>query len=731
MSLRGDLDEAPKPRRYGHDRTKTYAVFRKLVLSKFDSYMANDGGWNRTKKVYRSFGLETELDFDREVKLFRNAIDKSCDLASQKNAISRDDNPLFYSLRNAFVLGDIPNLTKEINYAFQNFLMRSRFSKNISATHRKIADFRFPYEWFPATRSVQRTIHLHVGPTNSGKTYNALKALENAKSGVYAGPLRLLAHEVYSRFVAKGKPCALVTGEEQRIPENDDLYFRSCTVEMIPLNMPMEVAVIDEIQMIGDHERGWAWTQAVLGVQAKEVHLCGEERSVELIQSLCETIGDKCIVTRYERLSPLEPMVESLGGNFMNLKKGDAVVSFSRIGIHGLKKTIEKATGKRCAIVYGSLPPETRAQQAALFNNQDNEYDFLIASDAIGMGLNLEIKRVIFEQTHKRDNYGFRGLTTSELKQIGGRAGRYRTAAQAIKANTEEATDEDAVAGGPPAVSQDQGGFVTAMDDDDIPAIRLAFSRQPPPLKTAGIQFPPSVLERFSTYFPPNTPLSYIILRLRDIAKLSSRFHMCTAGEMVTIADLIQPYPMSIYDRAVFLSAPVFLREKNGDKVLQGFAKCVSNMEGGNLLDMPDINLELLDVPKEAIAPAQYLRDLEALHKAITLYLWLSYRYSGVFQSQALAFHVKGLVETRIDEQLAGLNINDESRKMRNAHIRKQARMKERNKKKVLGDRVPDSEPVHEGVGSWNEEGHEEPLFQDTSEMQQITRIDGQKEESH
>ncbi|KAK7956968.1 ATP-dependent RNA helicase suv3- mitochondrial [Apiospora aurea] len=698
---------------------RTHAIFRRLATSKYDELMQRDFGWKNKKDEFAALGITTESELQNNVDSFRNLIHKACDLASRRNAISKTTNPLFYALRHAFIEGDVPQLTKELRYSFQNFLMRSRFSRSIAATHRKIADFRFPYEWFPATRAMKRTIHLHVGPTNSGKTYHALKSLENAKTGIYAGPLRLLAHEVYSRFTAKGKPCALITGEEQRIPENEDNYFRSCTVEMTPLNHRVDVAVIDEIQMIGDNERGWAWTQAFLGVQATEVHLCGEERVVELIKSLCDTIGDDCVVHRYKRLSPLKTMSESLDNNLKNLQKGDAIVSFSRVGLHALKQAVEKATNRRCAIVYGSLPPETRAQQAALFNDPDNDYDFLVASDAIGMGLNLEIKRVIFEQTHKRDKNGYRAMSTSEIKQIGGRAGRFRTASQAMKTDSKDGSVvEPAV---PPKPSNGSMGLVTSLDAADLSLVQESFNREPEPLETAGIQIPPSVLERFSSYFPPTTAFSYILLRLRDIAGVSHRFHMCGLGEMVEIADLIQPYPMSVYDRCVFLNAPVALRERSGPEVLQAMARCVSNMAGGHVLDIPELDLELLELQKETYSdgPAAYLSRLESLHKAITLYLWLSYRYSGVFRSQNLAFHIKAMVEERIDSQLAEVVYTQESRRAIRSKVRQRLATRDRKMNQILGD-AGKEKIQHETVGDWDEEGHQEPLFEDPAEIETI-----------
>lgn len=698
---------------------KAHALFRNLCLGRLDVILRTTDSWAAKSREYSAFGLESEADLQRESASFKNAMEKAFEMAFEQGALSQAENPLFHNLRQAFVMGDVDYLQREVKFAFQNFLMRTKFTTAIATTHRKIADCRFPHEWFPATRAMRRKIHVHVGPTNSGKTYRALQALENAKSGIYAGPLRLLAHEVYSRFTAKGKPCALITGEEQRIPEDHDVYFRSCTVEMTPLNEIVDVAIIDEIQMIGDVERGWAWTQAFLGVQAREVHLCGEERAVELIQSLCGTTGDECIIHRYERLSPLQASTESLRGNLNNLQKGDAIISFSRIGIHSLKRVIEKKTGRRCAIVYGSLPPETRAQQAALFNDPDNDYDFLVASDAIGMGLNLEIKRVIFEQTQKRDKFGFRAISTSELKQIGGRAGRYRTASAAIKDGLQAAAAAENAAPPPPQVKAP--GLVTCLEDDDITAIQTAFKQDPEPIKTAGIQIPPSLLERFSAYFPPNTPLSYIIIRLRDIAHVSSRYHMCSFAEMADVADLIQPYPMSIFDRCVFLNAPVALRENDGKKVLQAFAKCASEMSGGHLLEIPGLNLEILEETRESFpgGPANYLRELEAFHKAITLYLWLSYRYSGVFRSQGLAFHVKKLVEDKIDECLGDIDFTEESRQARVSRSRRQ--VKERDLRKGVFDGQPE-EPEHEALGTWAEEGHQEPLAEDDGDLEEAAK---------
>lgn len=595
---------------------------------------------------------------------FRTEIQDACDQATVLKKTSKEDNPLFYRLQQAFVDNDLGGLKTEIRHAFINSTVGHRFTKEEEQAQKAVADMRYPIEWYPATRALQRKIHLHVGPTNSGKTYRALKRLEAAESGIYAGPLRLLAHEVYSRFNALGKSCALVTGEERRIPEGHDprKTFSSCTVEMVPLNTKVDVAVIDEIQMIGNNSRGWAWTQALLGVQADEVHLCGELRTVPLIEDLCAAMGDKLEVHYYDRLSPLKSSKMSLKGDLKNLQKGDAIILFSRISLHAMKREVEKATGKRCAIVYGSLPPETRAQQAALFNDPDNDYDFLVASDAVGMGLNLSIKRVIFESVSKHDGHNMRVMETSEIKQIGGRAGRFRTARQAIVAANQEVVSADPQAQLPaPAEDPEESvGLVTSLEEFDLPFVKAAMAREAEPIKTAGVFPPASVMARFAAYFPKETPFSYIVLKLHEIAQLHPRYHLCDLGLHVEISDLIEEFNLSTADRLVFLSAPISLRSLGAHAIVKALARCVAEQSGGDLLSIPELDLEILDYSPHPDGHDNklYLEALESLHKALTLYLWLSYRFVGVFRSQALAFHVKSLVEQKIDDCLDSMNYN-------------------------------------------------------------------------
>ena len=184
-----------------------------------------------------------------------------------------------------------------------------------------------PTDWYPETRNMKRRIILHVGPTNSGKTYHALQALSKASSGIYCGPLRLLAHEIYENLNNSGVPCNLITGEDRR--ESPGVMINSCTVEMAPLNMDFDVAVVDEIQMISDPSRGWAWTQAILGLKAKELHICGEPTAVELLQKLFKSTNEEVEVKTYKRLTPLQVQDKSLKGNLKKIQKGDCMLLFS------------------------------------------------------------------------------------------------------------------------------------------------------------------------------------------------------------------------------------------------------------------------------------------------------------------------------------------------------------------------------------------------------------------
>ncbi|KAH7355224.1 P-loop containing nucleoside triphosphate hydrolase protein [Rhexocercosporidium sp. MPI-PUGE-AT-0058] len=703
----------------------TYDVFGRLLLEQ--THRLEFTLRYKEKASVEAWGIKTDEELDEKLAFFKGRLKACTDLAEQ-GKVHKQDNPLFQRMRYAFITGGISALGTEMKYSFFNEVLTASFTPHHQANQEKLADLRYPLEWYPATRALQRTVHLHVGPTNSGKTYHALQRLEAAESGIYAGPLRLLAHEVYTRLNAKGKACALVTGEERRIPENYNHTMNSCTVEMVPLNAKVDVAVIDEIQMMGDTERGWAWTQAFLGVQAKEVHLCGETRTKKIITDLCAAMGDKLVVHEYERLSPLKTQNHSLE-RLENLEKGDAIILFSRVAIHAMKADVERVTGKRCAVVYGSLPPETRAQQAALFNDPNNDYDFLVASDAVGMGLNLSIKRVIFESTSKHDGVSFRTIMPYEIKQIAGRAGRYKTAQEAInKGNLDNA---EPLALDTVKNATKNMGYVTTISKFDLGVVQQAMEMEVEPLASVGIFPPADILHRFASYFPPKTPFGYIVMRLHDMASLQPQFHLCRLKEQIQIVDLVQEFDLSHMDRITLMSSPASLRDPGMTKVIKEMAKCIAEQKKGALLDMECFDLELIDkdIHDDVDGSKGYLRKAEALHRAVTLYLWLSYRFAGIFTSQALGFHIKTLIEEKIDQCLAEVSWTEAQRKklnyLRMKAAKAAARKEELTKAAAISFHAEDSGVSHDSasvvLGAEIETGNNDPDEQNDNRERDLT----------
>jgi ATP-dependent RNA helicase SUPV3L1/SUV3 len=265
--------------------------------------------------------------------------------------------------------------------------------------------------------TAERTFHYFAGPTNSGKTYAALEQLRAAKTGVYLAPLRLLALEVYERLGELNVATSLVTGEERIIDPAADHV--SSTVEMVDLKRLLDVAVIDEAQMLEDAQRGWAWTLAVAGVQAQRVILCGSEEGLHAARRLAARLGVTIAVQRFRRKNPLRvwPAVGLAG-----LQPGDALVAFSRKAVIELQGEVSRF-GFSSAAIYGSLSPAVRRREADRFRS--GQADILVATDAIGLGLNLPIRRIVFAATEKFDGASIRPLNVHEVRQIAGRAGRY------------------------------------------------------------------------------------------------------------------------------------------------------------------------------------------------------------------------------------------------------------------------------------------------------------------
>lgn len=583
-----------------------------------------------------------------------------------------------------------------LHHTFSNKDNNQNYNENLTLN---IMDVDNPFEWFPQARRLKRKFIMHVGPTNSGKTYNALKRLETCSKGYFAGPLRLLAREVYEKFQSKGVRCNLVTGEEVvvDIDENGNRAgLTSGTIEMLSLSDSYDVIVVDEIQMIGDQFRGSAWTNAILGAKAKEIHLCGEKSAIPLIEKLVKMTGDDLIINEYNRLGKL--VVDDKPINFHELKRGDCIVCFSKPVILDMKAHVEKETGLKCAVIYGALPPETRAQEAQRFN--DGVYDIVVASDAIGMGLNLKINRVIFTTTQKYNGKANVTLTDSNIKQIGGRAGRY------------------GVGGGE--------GHITAINATELQVVRKAIDAPIEYLKTATLWPPDGLWVRYYSMFSGRTPLSSIYRKFEnDLSKhyrktknLKRTFVLQSLDDRKTVSKFFEAHNLTenfyIQDQLKCIACPTTLTGAPSralklvtDDLFKQFMETIATRSRKSVFDfesMPfyvtsedsiegepiikdrkihtkggDIELEpvpasmkeeiiekikkaeikefqTLRTPVNKIVPVEErLMKLEQFHRAMGTYMWLAYRFPQCFIDIQSATRLRELIEYRISEMLSNL----------------------------------------------------------------------------
>ncbi|KAH6757117.1 ATP-dependent RNA helicase [Perilla frutescens var. hirtella] len=478
-------------------------------------------------------------------------------------------------------------------------------------------DLTRPHSWYPTARQKKRNVILHVGPTNSGKTYHALKRLESSPSGIYCGPLRLLAWEVSQRLNKAKVPCDLITGQERE--EIDGARHKAATVEMADLKYDYSCAVVDEIQMLGCRTRGFSFTRALLGICADELHLCGDPAAVPLVQEILKVTDDVVEVQYYERLSPLVPLKVPLG-SFSNVQTGDCIVTFSRYEIYKIKKEIENRKKHLCSVVYGSLPPETRSRQATMFNDENNDFDVLVASDAIGMGLNLNISRIIFSTLKKFDGTEVRDLTVSEIKQIAGRAGRYK--------------------------SKYPVGEVTCLKSADLPLLHSSLSSPSPTLEQAGL-FPTFDLLLLFSRLHPTYGLQQILEHFVEHAKLSDKYFITNCEEMLKVAAVVDELPLSLSDKYLFLMSPV---DMDDDISSQGLTQFAESYCRNHIVRLKEIfSPGTLKIPKSH----KQLKELESIHKVLDLYVWLSFHMDDSFPDRELAASQKSICSMLIEEFLA------------------------------------------------------------------------------
>ncbi|KAF3828157.1 hypothetical protein GH733_003996 [Mirounga leonina] len=537
---------------------------------------------NEVKKILDKFYKRKEIqklgaDYGLDARLFHQAFVSFRNYIMQSHSLDVDIH---------IILNDICFSAAHVDDLFPFFL---RHAKQIFPVLeckddlRKISDLRIPPNWYPEARAIQRKIIFHSGPTNSGKTYHAIQKYLSAKSGVYCGPLKLLAHEIFEKSNAAGVPCDLVTGEERVTiePDGKQAAHVACTVEMCSVTTPYEVAVIDEIQMIKDPARGWAWTRALLGLCAEEVHLCGESAAIDLVTELMYTTGEEVEVRNYKRLTPISVLDHALE-SLDNLRPGDCIVCFSKNDIYSVSRQIE-IRGLESAVIYGSLPPGTKLAQAKKFNDPDDPCKILVATDAIGMGLNLSIRRIIFYSLIKptineKGEKEIEPITTSQALQIAGRAGRFS--------------------------SKYKEGEVTTMNREDLSLLKEILNRHVEPIKDIFV----------------------------DFSQVDGQYFVCNMDDFKFSAELIQHIPLSLRVRYVFCTAPINKKQPFVCSSLLQFARQYSRNQPLTFSWLRRYIKWPLLSPKNI----KDLMDLEAVHDVLDLYLWLSYRFIDMFPDASL-----------------------------------------------------------------------------------------------
>lgn len=457
---------------------------------------------------------------------------------------------------------------------------------------------------FTLARQLKRQHHFYLGPTNSGKTYQALNALIAAETGVYLAPLRLLAMEVRDRLVQAGVPCNLITGEERVYM--DGAQHTASTIEMMHATKAVEVAVIDEIQMLQDPDRGQAWTAALIGVPAKQVFICGSNAVTALCTRALDALQEPYEMTYLERKTPLIIQSDSLCGEHYSkpklkkqLQKGDAMIAFSRKDVLTLAARF-RGWGYKVASIYGALSPEVRRHESERFLS--GEAGILVATDAIGMGLNLPIRRVIFANIHKFDGVATRPLNATEVRQIAGRAGRYGVY---------------------------ETGYVNVLEDDEQIHIEHMLSAD----DTATITHLPIAMQQtdcqsIADHLFTNRLaecIAYLTERNHTQDAICESTHAAAQYTQALIIDEVAPN-MAFTDKFALACAPLSLQvaiEKDY------FIQCITSIYQDKPHPIPHAPRWLSG------NDGKHLTQAEILSQHISLYAWLSYKFPSIFTKQA------------------------------------------------------------------------------------------------
>jgi len=463
---------------------------------------------------------------------------------------------------------------------------------------------------YPLARSLNRKLKFFVGPTNSGKTYNAMKELKAANSGLYLAPLRLLALEGYEDLKSENIDVSLITGEEQII--NEDSAHVCSTIEMIDFNLDVDVAIIDEIQMLDDIDRGWAWVNAIIGCPAKTVIMTGSVNALDAVKKIADYLGEELEVVKHQRKTPLKVLARHTALEY--LESGTALIAFSRKDVLQLKQKLQKKY--KVSVIYGNLSPEVRRDEARRF--REGISDILIATDAIAMGLNLPIKNILFTTDTKFDGISRRKINVNEIVQIAGRAGRYKIF---------------------------DAGFLGATRRDVLNHVKEEFEQ---PIKTIKPPFSVKInneqLEALASHIKTNS-LTKVLKFFKENMVFSGPFIAANISSMIEASKIVDKRDnLSLADKYLLAQAPITTKSMI---ILQAYEAYIAAVIKKRVCRYkPSITL-----PKKAITQKDLLL-VEDEVKKISLYLWLSYKFPDLFPDYDKAVILRNSFNSFIEKSL-------------------------------------------------------------------------------
>lgn len=466
---------------------------------------------------------------------------------------------------------------------------------------------------YPLARSLGRKVSLFIGPTNSGKTHAAMERLAKGESGAYLAPLRLLALEGQEALSGRGVPCSLITGEERKLERGAS--FVASTVEMANFSEVVDCAVVDEGQMLADKDRGWAWTAAICAMPARELVIVAAPEARALIETFLKRLGESYEVRLFERKNQLSALAEPLSDH--DARDGDALIAFSRKNALMWRERMTRR-GKSVAVIYGALAPEVRRAEAARFCS--GEAQVLVATDAIGMGLNLPIKRVIFTAVSKFDGTEDRVLGIQELRQIAGRAGRFGLA---------------------------ERGEAAAMDKESALILKNALEGHSPEL-TGQLSIAPSdrQLEVMSQALGIDL-LNPLLCFFRDhLVKSDPLFKASEMEDMVELAwRADKRLDLSLEERFTYARAPIDRRDEDHLRMWEGWMR---RHERADRVAAPP-----WEPLGRGVADDERLWEYERAMKVLAAYSWLSWRFEEIYTERALADERRAQLSGSIEEILA------------------------------------------------------------------------------